>query len=125
VRVTDAEATAPALVLAYTAAYAAGALLSYLWLRHTLGGLGTPRLLRFLVRVVLAGAGSTAVALCMALLLDRIGDDPSLGIAALRALAVTVVDVVVFVVFARLLRIGEVTDVLDMVTQRLPSARRG
>ncbi len=125
VRVTDAEATAPALVVAYTAAYAAGSLLSYLWLRHSLGGLGTLRLLRFLVRVVLAAAASTAVALSVALLLDRIGDDPSLGVAALRALAVTVVDVVVFVVLARLLRIREVTDVLDMVTQRLPSARRG
>ena len=75
--------------------------------------------------MVLAAAASTAVALSVALLLDRIGDDPSLGVAALRALAVTVVDVVVFVVLARLLRIREVTDVLDMVTQRLPSARRG
>ena len=124
VQVTDAEDTAPALVLAYTAAYAAGALLSYLWLRHALGGLGTSRLLRFLVRVVLAAAGSTAVALCVALLLDRIGADPSIGVAAVRALVVTVVDVVVFVILARLLRLGEVTDALDMVTRRLPSARR-
>ncbi len=125
VRVTDAEDTAPALVLAYTASYAAGALLSYLWLRRVLGGLDTSRLLRFLVRLVVAAAGSTAVAVGLALLLERIGDDPSLGVAALRALLVTVVDVVVFVVLARLLRLSEVTDVMDTVTRRLPSARRG
>ncbi|MET0524192.1 MAG: murein biosynthesis integral membrane protein MurJ [Nocardioides sp.] len=125
VQVTNAEDTAPALVLAYTTAYAAGSLLSYLWLRRILGGLGTSRLLRFLVRLVIAAAGSTAVAIGLALLLDRHSGDPSLVVAALRALLVTVVDVVVFVVLARLLRITEVTDVLETVTRRLPSARRG
>jgi putative peptidoglycan lipid II flippase len=125
VQVTNAEDTAPALVLAYTTSYAAGSLLSYLWLRRILGGLGTRRLLRFLVRLVLAAAGSTAAAVGLALLLDRSAGDPNLVVAALRAMLVTVIDVIVFVVLARLLRLREVTDVLETVTRRLPSARRG
>jgi putative peptidoglycan lipid II flippase len=125
VRETGAEDTSPALVLAYITSYAVGSLLSYLWLRRILGGLGTSQLLRYLGRLTLAALGSTAVAIDLALLLDRIGDDPNLAVAALRALVVTVVDVVVFVVLARLLRLSEVTDVLDTVTRRLPSARRG
>ena len=46
VRATDAEHTAPALVLAYTASYVVGSAVSYLVLRRTLakggGGLATP-----------------------------------------------------------------------------------
>jgi putative peptidoglycan lipid II flippase len=125
VRETSAEDTSPALVLAYTAAYVVGSLLSYLVLRHILGGLGTARLLRYLVRLLIAAAGSTAVAWGASLLLDGFGADPHLGVAALRAFAVTVVDVVAFLVLARLLRLAEVTEVLDTVTRRLPSARRG
>ena len=46
--------TAAGLVLAYCGAYLVGAVGSYLLLRHVLGGLETPRLVRFLVRLVLA-----------------------------------------------------------------------
>jgi putative peptidoglycan lipid II flippase len=124
VREASAEDTSPALVLAYTAAYVAGSAVSYLWLRRLLGGLDTRRLLAFLGRVLIATAGSTAVAYAASRVLDTVADDPNLAIAALRALLVTVVDVVVFLVLARLLRISEVTDVMDMVARRLPSARR-
>ncbi len=82
VRETDAEDTSPALVLAYAAAYAVGSALSYLVLRRLLGGLGTRGCSRFLVRLVLAAAVSTAVAYGASLLLDGLGGDPNLGVAA-------------------------------------------
>jgi len=121
VRLTDAEATAPALVLAYTAAYVVGAAASYLVLRHAVGGLDTGRLLRFVVRLLIAAATSTAAAYGVHVLLDTLGDDPHLAVAALRAAAVTLVDVVVFLIAARLLHVREVTDVLDTITRRLRS----
>ncbi len=125
VRETSAKDTSPALVLAYTAAYVVGSMLSYLVLRRILGGLGTARLARYLVRLLVAAAGSTAVAWGASLLLDDLGADPHLAVAALRAFVVTVVDVVAFLVLARVLRLTEVTEVMDTVTRRLPSARRG
>jgi putative peptidoglycan lipid II flippase len=125
VRQASAEDTSPALVLAYIAAYAVGSLVSYLVLRRVLGGMDTARFARFLVRLLAITAGSTAVALGASLLLGGLGDDPLLGVAALRALVVTVVDVAVFLVLARLLGLAEVTDVMDMIRRRLPSARRG
>ena len=66
---TDPEHTAPALVLAYTASYAVGSVVSYLVLRRVLGGLRTPELVRFLVRLAIATGAATAVALGLALLL--------------------------------------------------------
>ena len=58
--------TAPGLVVAYVAAYAVGAALSYLLLRRLLGGLETPVLVRFLVRMAiaagLAGGGGLGLA---------------------------------------------------------------
>jgi putative peptidoglycan lipid II flippase len=129
VRETTAERTSPALVTAYAAAYVVGATLSYLILRHRLGGLETPRLVRFVVRLLLAAGLSTAVAWGVSWLLRDEwlsgGDDPSLVLAGVRAAAVALVDVGVFVVVARLLRLREVTDVMDTVTRRLPSPRRG
>ncbi len=125
VRETNAEDTSPALVAAYTTAYALGSLVSYLVLRRRLGGLETPRLVRFLVRLLLAAGLATGVAWLASLLLARLGDDPHLAVAAVRGLAVGAVDLAVFVVLARMLRLREVTDVLDTVTRRLPSPRRG
>ena len=123
VRETNAVNTSPALVGAYTAAYAVGSAVSYLVLRRLLGGLGTRRLLAFLGRLAVAAAVSTAVAYAASLLLDALGSDPNIAVAALRALAVTTVDVVAFLVLARLLKLTEVTQVMDMVARRLPSAR--
>ena len=59
----DPQDTAPGLVLAYVGAYAVGAVLSYLLLRHVLGGLETPALVRFLVRLLLAAGLAAAAAL--------------------------------------------------------------
>jgi putative peptidoglycan lipid II flippase len=116
-----AENTSPALVLAYTASYLVGSLLSYLFLRHLLGGMETRRLARFLVRLVIAAGISTATAYLADLGLDQLGGDPNQAVAALRAAALTAFDVLVFVLLARLLNLREVTDVLDTVTRRFRS----
>ncbi len=123
VRESNAEDTSPALVLAYGAAYAVGSAVSYLVLRRLLGGLQTARLLRFLVRLLLAAGVSTAVAWAALRGMGGLGDDPHLLTAAGRAFAVTVTDVLVFVLMARLLRLSEVTDVVQTVTRRMPSPR--
>ena len=115
----DAEDTSPALVLAYTAAYAVGSLLSYAVLRGRLGGLGTARLLRFLARLAFAVAVSTAVAVAVAVGLHALTDRPHWLIAAVFASVIAGVDAVVFVLIARALRMGEVTAVLETVTGRL------
>ena len=122
---SDPAHTSPALVLAYTASYLVGAVLSYAVLRHTLGGLETPQLVRFLSRMLLAAAGSTAVAFLLAHVVHRLGQHPNQLVAAGQALVITLVDLAVFVLLARILRLREVTSVIDMVASRLPSARRG
>jgi putative peptidoglycan lipid II flippase len=120
---TDAEHTSPALVLAYTAAYAVGSLLSYAVLRGRLGGLESPALLGFLGRLVVAVAFSTTVALLVASGLHAWVEEPHWLVAAAIAGVVTVVDGVLFVVLARALQLREVTAVLATVTRRLARAR--
>jgi putative peptidoglycan lipid II flippase len=119
-----AEDTSPALVLAYTASYVVGSALSYLYLRHLLGGMETRRLVRFLVRLVIAAVISTAAAYLANLALGELASDPNQAVAAVRAAVVTALDVLVFVLVARLLNLREVTDVLDTVTRRLRSSAR-
>jgi putative peptidoglycan lipid II flippase len=121
VSLATAEQTSPALVLAYIASYAVGSTLSYLVLRRLLGGLETPRLARFLVRLFIAAGISTVVAYLATLALDQLGSPPNQALAALRGVTITALDVLVFVVVARLLHLREVTDVLDTVTRRLRS----
>jgi putative peptidoglycan lipid II flippase len=124
VRATDAEHTSPSLVLAYTASYLVGSVISYVLLVRLLGGLRTPTLVRFLARMVLAAGVSTAAAAGTAYLLHQVVDEPGLVLAAAWAFLVTAVDVVVFVLLARVLRLREVTTVVDTVTRRLPLLRR-
>jgi putative peptidoglycan lipid II flippase len=121
VSLATAEQTSPALVLAYIASYAVGSTLSYLVLRRLLGGLETPRLARFLVRLLIAAGISTVTAYLATLALDQLGSPPNQALAALRGVTITALDVLVFVVVARLLHLREVTDVLDTVTRRLRS----
>lgn len=118
---TDDEQTSPALVVAYTAAYAVGSLVSYAVLRRRLGGLETNRLTRFVVRMALAVGVSTGVAFALAHLLHGLSDDPQWVVAALQALAITGVDIAIFLALARALRITEVTSVIETVTRRLRS----
>jgi putative peptidoglycan lipid II flippase len=125
VSLATAAQTSPALVLAYTASYVVGSAVSYVVLGGLLGGLDTPRLLRFLVRMAIAVGVSTGAALVLTLLLHRLLGDPSWPVAACRALAITLLDVGTFFAMARILHLREVTTVLDTITRRMPSARRG
>jgi putative peptidoglycan lipid II flippase len=125
VGVTDAQHTAPALVLAYTAAYAVGSVVSYAVLRRRLGGLETPALIGFLVVLLIITAVTTAVAFALGWLLhDLSGDRPHWAVAALQGGAITLVAVVVFLWLARRLRLHEVTSVMEQVRRRIPVGRR-
>ena len=118
--------TAPALVVAYAGSYLVGAIGSYALLRRVLGGLETPVLVRFLVRLVLA-AGLAAGAAWAAKygvqqLWPAAGDPVSTGGKgpALAVLVLTgLVDVAVFLGLARLMRIAEVSALLGVLTTRL------
>ena len=125
VREVDAAATSPALVLAYASSYAVGAALSYAVLRRRLGGLDSPRLVRFVVRLALAVAVSTAVAGVVAVVLGRLVEDPHWAVAGLRGGLVTAVAGVVLVLMAHATRLREVTIVVQTVTRRLSRARQG
>jgi putative peptidoglycan lipid II flippase len=115
---TSAEHTSPALVVAYAASYVVGSTVSYLLLRHRLGGLRSRRLLAFGGRLVIATGLATGLTLPVARVLDGLADDPGLVVAAVRLLAVGAVDVLLFLVLARLLRIAEVSQVLATLTRR-------
>jgi putative peptidoglycan lipid II flippase len=118
-RATPAQ-TSPALVVAYLASYVLGSAVSYVLLRNRLGGLETPALVRFLVRLLIAAVASTAVAWAVGRLLPGAGDDVSHLTAGVRLVVLGAVDVAVFVVLARALRIVEVTTVVDTVVRRRP-----
>lgn len=120
----DAEHTSPALVVAYSASYLVGSVVSYAVLRRRLGGLRTPTLVRFLVRLAIAVAVSTTAAAAAAYLLHRVQDDPSWGVAALWVLLVGTVDALVLIAMARVMRLREVTSVVDTLTSRVPLLRR-
>ncbi len=113
-------------MIAYVCAYAVGSLASYTVLRRTLGGLRTPTLVRFVVRMLLAVAAGTAVAVLVSRLLHAIsGDRPSPPVAVVLVVLVTAADAAVFLAVARLLRITEVTAVVETITAPLTRRRRG
>ncbi|WP_426247275.1 murein biosynthesis integral membrane protein MurJ [Nocardioides sp. LHG3406-4] len=116
---TSAADTTPALTLAYAAAYLVGACLSYSVLGRRLGGLHTPRLARFAVRLVLAVLVSTAAALAVALLLPGWGEQPGRLTALWRGTAIGLVDLGVLLLMARALRLREITSVVDTVRGRV------
>jgi putative peptidoglycan lipid II flippase len=117
----DVQHTASALVLAYGGAYAIGAAVSYLVLRHLLGGLETPVLVRFLVRLLIAAGLATVVAWALRYGVHELWpvDDSKLQ-SLVMLVILTGVDVVVFLALARVMRIVEVTSVMDLVAARLP-----
>ncbi|WP_239456335.1 murein biosynthesis integral membrane protein MurJ [Nocardioides solisilvae] len=123
VREASARQTAPALVVAYTLAYLVVSALSYAVLRRRLGGLGTPRLVRFAVRLLLVVAVATLAAWLVDVGLGALGEDPHPLVSVGRGAVVGVVDLAALVVLARWLRLREVTDlvdpVLDTVRRRL------
>jgi putative peptidoglycan lipid II flippase len=119
-RLTDPANTAPGLVLAYAGAYLVGAVGSYSLLRHVLGGLQTPVLVRFLLRLVIAAGIATVVAGAFKYGAESVwaaNDSKFQAVAML--ICVSGVDVLVFLVLARVMRISEVTGVMSLVTSRL------
>jgi putative peptidoglycan lipid II flippase len=115
---------ASALVVAYIGAYAVGAALSYAVLRHLLGGLETPRLVRFAAKLVVAAAAAALLAWAAGLGLDALWPGEGGKVRALVVLGVVAaVDGVAFLALARLLRIEEVNAVLRLVTSRLGRSR--
>ena len=120
VRAVTAAQTAPALVLAYSASYLVGSVISYAVLRRLLGGLHTPALARFLVRMLAAAALATAAAAATAQLLDLLDDDPGWLLAAVRVGVIGAVDVAVLIGLARVFRLGEITTVVGTLTRRVP-----
>jgi putative peptidoglycan lipid II flippase len=112
--------TAPGLVLAYGGAYLVGAACSYALLRHTLGGLHTPTLLRFLGKLLVAAGAATGLALALDRGIHAVWTgDGGKAEAVVTLVTVAGLDVVVFLLLARLLRISEVTSVLSLVGSRL------
>jgi putative peptidoglycan lipid II flippase len=115
---TGPEDTAAGLVLAYGGAYLVGVVGSYLLLRHVLGGLDTPLLVRFLARLVVAVGLAALVGLAV-----RAGVDAVLPPGDVRAIVavalVTLSGAVVYLLVSRLLRISEVNAVVGLVTSRL------
>ncbi len=124
VGLSDAEHTAPALVVAYTASYVIGSIVSYSVLRRRLGGLETPALVGFLVVLLIITVVTTAVAFGLGLAVHSLSDRPHWAIAALQGAGITFVAVVVFLWLARRLRLHEVTSVMDQVRRRIPVGRR-
>jgi putative peptidoglycan lipid II flippase len=107
-------------VLAYAGAYLVGAVVSYSVLRRVLGGLETPRLARFLVRVLLAAAIATAVAWAAKYGVAQAWTHTDAKLQAVVELLVTAgVDVLVFLALARAMRITEVTGVTSLLRARL------
>jgi putative peptidoglycan lipid II flippase len=115
---TSAEHTAPALVLAYAAAYLVGSSVSYALLARRLGGLRSRRLLVFGGRLVVATGLATALTFPVARVLDGLADDPGVVVAAVRLVCVGALDVLLFLVLARLLRLTEVRDVVATLLRR-------
>jgi putative peptidoglycan lipid II flippase len=118
------KGTAPGLVLAYAGAYLVGATVSYSLLRRTLGGLETPTLVRFLVRLLIAAGAAAAIAWAVKVGLQQVwgsaeGADDS-KVHAIAVLGLTaLVDLAVFVGLARLMRIAEVTSIISLLKARL------
>ncbi len=111
--------TAFALVLAYGGAYLVGVLLSYLWLRHALGGLETGALARFGLRLLVAVGAAGLVGWAVRQGLHAVVPDSGKLDSVLVVAAVTAVGAGVYLLLSRVLHVTEVTAVLRVVTGRL------
>lgn len=116
------EETAPMLVVAYLASYAVGAVVSFVLLRRTVGGLETPQLVRFLVRMVLVLGAAGAATWVVEWSLSGLGAHPAPPVALVRGGLSAAAGALVLLAGARLLHVREVTTLVDTVAARL---RRG
>jgi putative peptidoglycan lipid II flippase len=120
----DAQETSPALALAYTGAYAVGAVTAYVLLARRLGGLDTAVLTRFVVRMAVALAIAVAVAVAVALGASSVlGDHRSKVEVVIWLAAVGTSYGLVFLAAARAMHIKEVTELVGSVTHRIPGLR--
>jgi putative peptidoglycan lipid II flippase len=110
--------TSPALVLAYGASYLVGSVISYTVLSGRLGGLLTPGLVRFLVRLLIAAIVSAALTYELGLVLPGSHHDVTHLQAGFRLVVLGAVDIGLFLALAQLMRIREVTTVLESVVRR-------
>ncbi len=121
---TGPAATAPSLVLAWTASYAVGSLVSFAVLRGALGGLGGEGGLGgglgFVGRLVVAVGVPSLLTLGLVLGLRHLSPDPHWALSAGHILLGAVVDGAGFLLLARLLGLREVSEITDLVTRRLP-----
>jgi putative peptidoglycan lipid II flippase len=119
----DPGETSPMLVLAYTAAYGVGSLLSFTVLARRVGGLQARSLLGFSVRLLVAAAIGAGAAWLVDLGLDELLERaPGAGGWWWSAVDVAVLGLVavgVLVLLARALRLDEVTAVIDTVRARV------
>jgi putative peptidoglycan lipid II flippase len=115
-----AAQTAPALVLAYGSSYLLGSVVSYVVLSGRLGGLQTPELVRFAVRILVAAIVSAGLTYALGRVLPGYGDDVSHVLAGVRLVVLGAIDVGLFLALAHLMRIREVTTVLETVVRRIP-----
>jgi len=109
-----------ALAAGYVGSYWITLLIGWRVLARRIGGLQTPRTVRALVRMLLAGLGTWAV---MAVVQHVLSDHLALShkVAALLDIAVVgCLGLVIYLALARLMRIREVTEMVAMVRRRLP-----
>lgn len=122
----DDRHTAPALAVAYLAAYLVGSTISYASLRHVLGGIGTPGLVRFLVRMLLVVAPAVLAAWLVTLGLTAafgsLADEPEPWVSAIRGGLAGAVGLGGVLLLARTFRVREVTSVTDAALARLRRA---
>lgn len=111
--------TAPRLVLAYTAAYAVGAGISYLALSRELGGLGGRRLARFAVRIGAVVALSAGAAWLGREALLEIAGGEGKPAQLLRLAVVGALGAVTYLALARVFRVREVGEVVGTLTARI------
>jgi putative peptidoglycan lipid II flippase len=123
VREATAAQTSPALVIAYGASYVLGSAVSYAILRARLGGLETPALARFVIRVLVAAGAATAIAWAVGWVLPGHTDDVSHVLAAVRLVVLGGIDLGLFLVLARAMRITEVTNLVETFVRRIPVTR--
>jgi putative peptidoglycan lipid II flippase len=119
----DPEQTAPRLVIAYAAAYAVGAAISFRQLSVQVGGLGGRELFRFAIRIALVVAIATGVALGVREGLDELIDGTSKLAVLLRLAVISGAGLGVYLGLARVFRLTEVTEVTQIVTSRLRRSR--
>jgi putative peptidoglycan lipid II flippase len=120
-RGVDPLDVAPRLVFAYAGAYLVGSVASYLLLRSILGGLETPVLVRFLVRLVIAGGLAALATWAVRDLVRQVWAENDSKLQAIVMLGLMgAVDLGLLAALGRAMRIEEINEVVALLTRRLP-----